>query len=160
MGEEEKAAALLEQQSDASGADFSQETTDFGDTPATLPDSEAEKEPMGEEAAIDYESLVLSDMEELGCEFSGGIPFKVSDLKNPERYGELRDLGLSPREAFLASGGAIGHTDNRSHLSSSVPRNMTAAFSEIPRAHLNMARDLFSELSDSEIKSLYKRVTQ
>lgn len=127
------------------------------DTPLEKYTSADEK---AEEAQIDYEALVTADMDELSKEFSGGEPIKISDLKNPVRYGALRDLGLTPKEAYLASGGKLERFDNRSHLASSVPRNVTNKFSEIPRAHLDMARDIFSELSDGEIRALYRKVTQ
>ena len=126
------------------------------DTPTDIePENEAE-----EKESIDYEALVSEDMRILSEELGDGETIRITDLKNPTRYGALRDLGLTPKEAYLASGGRISRSDNRSHLNSSVPKNMTVAFAEIPRAHLDMARDLFSELSDSEIKALYRKVTQ
>ena len=103
---------------------------------------------------------LISDMNELSEQFSDGAGIKITDLKNPLRYGALRDLGLTPKEAYLASGGRKEKTDNRSHLSSSVPRKMASPFSEIPRAELDAARELFADMSDSEIRNLYKKVTQ
>ena len=117
-----------------------------------------EKEAVREES--DYENLLASDMRELSAEFSAESEIKITDLKNPIRYGALRDLGLTPKEAYLASGGKKERSDNRAHLSSSVPRAMTAAFSEIPRGDLEAARELFGDMSDSEIRNLYKKVTQ
>ena len=107
-----------------------------------------------------YEELLVSDMNELSDEFAENGRIKITDLKNPLRYGALRDLGLTPKEAYLASGGRKERTDNRSHLSSSVPRKTAAEFSEIPRAELDAARELFSDISDSEIRNLYRKVTQ
>ncbi len=112
------------------------------------------------EAEPDYGKLLDADMRELSREFKADGSIKVTDLKNPVRYGALRDLGLTPREAYLASGGKRERPDNRAHLSSSVPRAMTSAFSEIPRSELEAARELFSDMSDSEIRALYKKVTQ
>ena len=112
------------------------------------------------DADIDYAEILTSDMNELSGELFAGEEIKITDLKNPTRYGALRDLGLTPKEAFLASGGRIEKLDNRSHLRPSVPRSIAAAFSEIPRAHLDAARELFSDLNDGEIKALYKKVTQ
>ena len=117
-----------------------------------------EKEMVHEET--DYKNLLASDMRELSAEFSADSEIKITDLKNPIRYGALRDLGLTPKEAYLASGGKKERSDNRAHLSSSVPRAMTAAFSEIPRGDLEAARELFGDMSDSEIRNLYKKVTQ
>lgn len=113
--------------------------------------------PTGE---TDYEKLLDADMKELSEEFMPDGKIKVTDLKNPVRYGALRDLGLTPREAYLASGGRREKSDNRAHLSSSVPRAMTSAFAEIPRGDLEAARELFGDMSDSEIRNLYKKVTQ
>lgn len=110
--------------------------------------------------AVDYAELLRSDMAELAAEFSPRETLKITDLKNPVRYGALRDLGLTPKEAYLASGGRKERIDNRSHLSSSVPRAVSSAFSEIPRAELDAARELFADMSDSEIRNLYKKVTQ
>ena len=123
-------------------------------------------EPLGNDAdtqphaGTDYAELLKSDMNELTEEFSSGEAMKITDLKNPIRYGALRDLGLTPKEAYLASGGRKEKLDNRAHLSSSVPRKMSTAFTEIPRAELDAARELFSDMNDSEIRNLYKKVTQ
>lgn len=112
------------------------------------------------ESEPDYSELLDSDMRELSAEFQPDGKIKITDLKNPVRYGALRDLGLTPKEAYLASGGRRERADNRAHLSSSVPRAMTSAFSEIPRSELEVARELFGDMSDSEIRNLYKKVTQ
>lgn len=113
-----------------------------------------------ETESADYAELLRSDMNELTKEFSANETIKITDLKNPIRYGALRDLGLSPKEAYLASGGRKERVDNRAHLSSSVPRKMAASFSEIPKAELDTAREIFTDMSDSEIKNLYRKVTQ
>ena len=127
-------------------------------------ESEAISEPVeavpNSESGIDYAELLKSDMNELTEELSASETLKITDLKNPIRYGALRDLGLTPKEAYLASGGKKERVDNRAHLSSSVPRKMAASFSEIPRAELDTARELFSDMNDSEIRNLYKKVTQ
>ena len=107
-----------------------------------------------------YEELLISDMNELSEQFSDGSGIKITDLKNPLRYGALRDLGLTPKEAYLASGGRKEKADNRAHLSSSVPRKTVSSFSEMPRAELDAAREIFGDISDSEIRNLYRKVTQ
>ena len=126
------------------------------DTAASAEEKEADEK----EGTVDYSELLRSDMAELAAEFSPKENIKITDLKNPVRYGALRDLGLTPREAYLASGGRKEKSDNRAHLSSSVPRAVSSSFSEIPRAELDAARELFADMSDSEIRNLYKKVTQ
>ena len=108
----------------------------------------------------DYRALLEADMKEISSELFDGEAVKLTDLKNPVRYGALRDLGLTPTEAYLASGGRKEKIDNRAHLQSSVPRRTSSSFSEIPPSDLNAARELFSDMNDSEIRALYKKVTQ
>lgn len=112
------------------------------------------------EESPDYAEILEADMNELSEEFSPGAQIKITDLRNPIRYGALRDLGLTPKEAYLASGGKKEKANNRAHLSSSVPRKISASFSEMPRAELDAARELFSDMSDSEIRNLYRKVTK
>ena len=141
-------------EAEAVPADISASENNDNDSPQ-IPETEqsANSEP-------DYGELLDSDMRELSAEFQPDGKIKITDLKNPVRYGALRDLGLTPKEAYLASGGRRERADNRAHLSSSVPRAMTSAFSEIPRSELEAARELFGDMSDSEIRNLYKKVTQ
>ena len=86
----------------------------------------------------------------------------LTEISSPARYGELRELGLSPLEAYLASEGkrALGRAgDSRAHLVSSIGRT-AATGSRIGSAELSAARDLFPSLSDSEIEALWRRVEQ
>ena len=132
------------------------------EAPATshaTPDTDSENAE-NRETETDYSRLVDEDMRSLSEELTDGRELRITDLKDPLRYGALRDLGLTPKEAYLASGGRKERADNRAHLSSSVPRRMAASFSEIPRAELDAARELFSDMSDSEIRNLYKKVTK
>ena len=133
------------------------ETDKTEESAKTVP---TENECPEQEDKVDYGELLKTDMQEIAAEFSPHESIKITDLKNPVRYGALRDLGLTPKEAYLASGGRKETADNRSHLFSSVPRAVSSSFSEIPRAELDAARDLFADMSDSEIRNLYKKVTQ
>ena len=108
---------------------------------------------------IDYAALVLEDMKELASEFKEMQGSGISDLKNPSRYGALRELGLTPREAYLASGGRAASIDNRAHLVSTLPRRRSDGTAlEIPREELAIARSVLSDMSDSELRALYRRV--
>lgn len=129
------------------------------DEPIAAPQSDAPSLASDAESP-DFEEILKNDMLELSGEFSTTGKMSISDLKNPIRYGALRDLGLTPREAYLASGGRKEAYDNRAHLSSSVPRKMSSQFCEIPRAELDAARELFGDMSDGEIRNLYRKVTQ
>jgi hypothetical protein len=114
-----------------------------------------------EEKGTDYAALALSDMRELISLFPHLKGKKsVSELENPLRYAALRDLGLTPREAYLATASHTAHYDNRSHLRSAVPIGAGAMGQSMSARELEEARELFSGLSDRDIQKLYKRVTK
>lgn len=108
----------------------------------------------------DYEELIRADMEELKSSIRT-LPsdFSVTDLKNPIRYGALRDMGLSPTEAYLATGGRARAQDNRAHLTASVPGAAAKRNLDIPRGELKIAREIFSDMSEAELQKLYRKVS-
>ena len=138
------------------GGELSAKDSEISEEALSLPAADE----LAKEEHTDYGELLKSDMQELSEEFSRKETLRITDLKDPLRYGALRDLGLTPREAYLASGGKKEKLDNRTHLSSSVPRKMSVPFSEIPRSELDAARELFDGMSDTEIRNLYRKVTQ
>ena len=109
---------------------------------------------------IDYEALIASDVDALKAEFPElkGIN-DITDLNNPLRYAALRDLGLSPAEAYMAT--AQRRTqDTRAHLRSAHGRNAAAAMGMMSQYELATARELFPGMSDSELQRLYKKVNK
>lgn len=132
-------------------------TESFPDTP----NPEISEDIKDEGDSIDYEELERTDMEEL-CSLFPNLrgKTKITELDNPLRYAALRDLGLTPKEAYLATSEPIQKYDNRSHLKSSVPRSAAAPADILTRSELEAARELFSGLSDREIQKLYKRVSR
>lgn len=113
----------------------------------------------GESDGTDYAALARADAEELRAEFPELSSLaSVTELDDPVRYGALRDLGLTPREAYLATR-KRRDADNRAHLrpTRSVARGAAPLMTE---AEMSAARELFSGISDSEIRQLYKRVTK
>lgn len=110
---------------------------------------------------IDYVSVLNADIEELKAAFPElGSMSAIDELADPIRFGALRDLGLTAKEAYLASGGKRRVYDNRTHLVSSVPGGARSAVDGISRQELDMARDLFDGMSESEIQRLYRKVTK
>ncbi len=101
----------------------------------------------------------IEDMETLAEEFPELRGREITELENPMRYAALRDLGLTPREAYLATSGIRIQRDNRSHLGSAVPRGASRPSSKITASELKAARELFDGISDAQIIQLYKRVT-
>lgn len=152
-------------------SDNTEETTAGADSPTDteacdgdFPEgSEAKGTVKDEEGAavVDYARLAEEDLNTLKLEFSELSGAKsLLDLDNPLRYAQLRDLGLSAREAFLATRTPKRKGDNRQHLSKSVPGGASPMRGVMTDGELSSARDLFSGVSDSEIRRLYKRVTQ
>ena len=108
----------------------------------------------------DYEEIIKEDIAALKAEFPelGGIE-DITDLHNPLRYAALRDLGLSPAEAYLATAKRV-KTDTRAHLKSAHGRSAAPAGSSMSYAELATARELFPGKNDRELAHLYKRVTK
>ncbi len=131
---------------------------DLGEERENIPSPEQSEE---KEEKIDYEALVREDILTLRERFSecGRGLSDIGDLKNPHRFATLRDLGLSAEEAYLATGGLKDTYDTRAHLASTVPAT-TRGSTEIPRAEYEIARGLFSDMSDADIKRLYRKVTK
>ena len=132
----------------------SADTVDLTDTdsaheqPATDENSEDEE---GEDGADDLAELKLR-FPELKNKNIEALPFA-------QRYRELRALGLTPEESYLACAGRK-IIDTRAHLTDSYPKCSSAPTSSMTRGELRAARELFSGLDDSEIVRLYKRVTK
>ncbi len=138
---------------------------------AELPDSEngvtatdvGENESAGAAAEVsspDYSEIAAKDLSELKALFPElGEIRDLTEIKNPLRYAALRDLGLSAEEAYLATNAQRRAYDPRAHLTSTVPVGAASAI-EMPRSDYDMARELFGELSDTEIRKLYRKVTK
>ena len=154
-------ASLSEASADET--DTFQEPIETEETPApTEPDASFTEEDM--ESApppVDYEQMAADDLATLKEKFQICRSYShISQLQNPLRYAELRDLGLSPEEAFLAT----NHErllsrayDNRRHLRSAVPKEAGGA--GMSASELRQARELFGGESDAYLASLYRRAT-
>ena len=113
------------------------------------------------ENEVDYAAVLGADIEELKTSFAElGTMQSIDELADPIRFGALRDLGLTAKEAYLASGGKKRTYDNRTHLFASVPASARSAVAGISRQELDIAKSLFDGMSDSEIQKLYRKVTQ
>lgn len=111
----------------------------------------------GEEIAAESNELDIdSDLAELASEF----PEPITEEMLTGRYSELRALGLTPTEAYLATARRTPKFDSRSHLKTSVPRAVKSPGGAMSRRELLEARALFSGLSDRQIEDLYRKVTK
>lgn len=108
----------------------------------------------------DYEAIIESDLATLRAEFPELKDItEITELNNPLRYAALRDLGLSPTEAYMATAKRKTQ-DTRSHLRSAHGRCAAAPTSMMTQYELATARELFPGLNDSELQRLYKKVTK
>ena len=109
----------------------------------------------------DYDKIAREDLIALKEQFPEvGEITSITELDNPLRYAALRDLGLTPREAYLATQRRKDLYDNRNHLRGSVPRSAGGLGGSMSQSELSAARELFSGLSDRELQRLYKTVTK
>lgn len=135
--------------------------TENGDAPAASPTIEAEQPPSLREAEApqtDYADLAAQDMAALRRAFPECMDMEgLWQLERPLRYAELRDMGLSPEEAYLATTHRHPAYDNRRHLQSSVPR-AAAGPAGMSASEMAAARELFEGLTDAELSALYRRV--
>ena len=113
------------------------------------------EEPTSETETID------DDIRELREEFPELSEIEsITELTNPIRYAALRDLGLSPAEAYILTSRRKQIYDNRSHLTASVPVSAKSPGTGMSARELKEARELFGNISDAEIYKLYKKVTK
>ena len=129
---------------------------DVSENSDTVPENESKEAAI---AGADYSAIERADLEELKKEFPELLGInRITQLENPLRYGALRDLGLSPSEAYLATQGRKRSFDNRYHLFAS-PAIAASAHGAISEKEMEAARDIFPDISDREIRKLYKKVT-
>ena len=133
------------------GADQTEDSADSG--------TNEEKKDEAQDVT-DYAALAVRDLAEL-AEIFPEVRSKrsITELSNPLRYAALRDLGLTPKEAYLATGGRQRERDNRAHLTVSAPCSATKRNLGIPRSELKIAREIFSDMNEAELQKLYKKVS-
>lgn len=116
--------------------------------------------PCDELEAEEITALLDEDIAELKEEFSELHSISdISQLPNPTRYAALRDLGLTPKEAYLATS-PVKKADTRSHLRTGVPHISRSPVSSMTRREWQIARALFEDMTDSDIEKLYRKVTK
>ncbi len=109
---------------------------------------------------VDYEALAARDLEELQALSSDFANVEhLSELPFARRFAELRELGLSVKEALYATLPTLPHASTKAHLTSSVPRTKGRSEGALSTEEMRAAKDLFYGLSEKEINSLYRRVS-
>lgn len=119
-----------------------------------------ENEVSPSEEEIDYEHLAAEDLAEIKRLDPAYAPAShLGELPFARRFAELRDLGLSVKEALAASAPRFDRYDGRAHLRAVTPRGTRAPEGTLDRDRMREAKLLFSGLSESEINALYRRVS-
>ena len=111
--------------------------------------------------AIDYAALAKEDLAAIkalcpdlnSAAHLGELPFAA-------RFAELRDLGLSVREALGACLPDFAAKRSKNHLRTDVPRGNAPPEDSLSADAMRAAKELFYGLSEKEINALYRRVTQ
>ena len=167
-----KAMGIEEEDIDKGLAQLAAETKGMTFDEYTKERAEARKQ---EEAQRVYKEVMLqrmidTDMNELHSLFpETKTVTKFEELPNARRYAELRDMGLSPKEAYSAANPEARReavaasvkqqaiNASKSHLKSNVPIASKDTSVKISRGEMEMYRDMFPEKSDKEIIALYKK---
>jgi hypothetical protein len=117
--------------------------------------------------------MIQADLEQLHAEFpeTKGIT-KLEDIPNCRRFAQLRDLGLTAKEAYTAANPtarreAIASSvkqqatnASKAHLRSNVPIASKDTSVKIPRSEMEEYRELFPDMSDKDIVALYKKTKE
>lgn len=129
----------------------------------TVPeDEDTSREYETDSEDVDYGNLIEEDLRVLREKFPELRNIEdITELENATRYGALRDLGLTPEEAYRATATEKNSKrETRAHLKSSAPRHALSPNAAMSYRDMEIARSLFSDMSDSEIQRLYKKVTK
>ena len=124
-------------------------------------ETEASDENGSEEGTdIDYEMLAASDLKEIQMLSPDFADVRhLSELPFARRFAELREMGLSVKEALFATLPSLPRQGGKSHLQSSVPRAKGRGEDSLSTEEMRAAKDLFYGLSEKEINALYRRVS-
>ena len=129
---------------------------DYENAELTDEDAEDRNLAIGDEDVF-AENLKSDELAELKSYFPALADIKsTAELRYPERYEKFRALGLTPKEAFLATGQALRQ---KRHVPSS-PISVSRQRDGIPGRDLKYAREIFTDLCDREIQELYKKVAK
>ena len=121
---------------------------------------------------IQFEETIRQDLAEIHAAYPETKAYKsVREFPQLERFAQLRDAGLSAKEAYIAShpdsvrasvataARQQARNEGKSHLHSSVPKGARDRSVVISKKQLAEYRELFPEKSDKEIIALYKQAS-
>lgn len=119
---------------------------------------------------IAFEEKMKADFAEVQAFYPETKGLKsITEIDNFVEFGRLRDLGLSPKQAYAAANAdnvkkSVANAvkqkslnDTKQHLQSAVPKGSKDNSLVMPKSTLAEWRDLFPNKSDKEIIALYKQ---
>ena len=135
-----------------------------------LADKKRTEEAMALLKRTEFERMAAADLAGLKAIYPDLKDTKsIFDIPNFKRFGELRDKGLSLKEAYSAANpDAIRKNvaeavtkqnlnESKSHLKSNVPKGTKDTALHMSKAELNTWREMFPKMSDKEIIDLYRK---
>ena len=145
-----------------------------GVTPAEYAKRQAQEKTLAQARQLlqqtEFEKKASADLAALHAAYPDTRQYSnIRDIPNLKRFGDLRDLGLSPKEAYAAANPDGVRTnvadavkkqslaDTKGHLRSAVPRGSHDTAPKMSRSELAQWRDIFPDLSDKEILKLYRQ---
>ncbi|MBQ8528647.1 MAG: hypothetical protein IJ459_02815 [Clostridia bacterium] len=124
----------------------------------SIPDTDKIPSNRSERSTAGAQVNNTEDVFKLCLEFPDMRAKDLCRITSDKRYSQLRALGLTPREAYLATSKPKA-ADNRAHLVTEVPSGARVHSTGMTSWEMSCARALFSDLPESEIKRLYAKVT-
>lgn len=120
--------------------------------------------------AIEFEKKIKADLAEVHAAYpETGVYDSVTKFPNFAKFGKFRDMGLSPKEAYIAANPdtvrasvatatkrqSLNETKN--HLKPVVSKQAKDNSITITKKEMSEYRELFPNMSDKEIMSLYRQ---
>ena len=120
-----------------------------------------------EDVQKEYAAMEAADLAELQKRYPDIRLNSLRDLKNLGRYGELRDMGLSAAEAFMATNAEMlekraeetgaARAASKAHMTTVSKKSGGTNEPQMTDEELAIARDFFPDMSDEQIQKVYKK---
>lgn len=123
--------------------------------------------------AAKFEAKMAADLAEVHSAYPSTRGYtSVKQLPNFSEFARLRDLGVSPKQAYIAanpdavtaaaaeSARQRSMNDGKGHLKPAVRKSSKDNSLVLSKKDMAMYRDTFPELSDKEILALYKQANK
>lgn len=123
--------------------------------------------------AAKFEAKMAADLAEVHAAYPSTRGYtSVKQLPNFSEFARLRDLGVSPKQAYIAanpdavtaaaaeSARQRSMNDGKGHLKPAVRKSSKDTSLALSKKDMAMYRDAFPDLSDKEILALYKQANK